>query len=248
MILTNSDQNTAGGQEPAGEPPENRQGTRQRDCRLVSRFLRGDENAFSEIMHLHGSKLFAVAIAVVKNKSDAEEIVQDTFVRAHRGLVNFRGDSSLATWLYHIASNLARNRYWYFYRRHRQDARSLEAPVGDDALATFGGMIADAGPDPAREAAHREFSALVVTGLRRLTPCQREILIMRSSLDLPYNVIGGKLGISIGTVKSRIARARRRLKTLMLEAYPAIGCKNDHGPRTWFSVSRDRGTLAIATS
>jgi RNA polymerase sigma-70 factor (ECF subfamily) len=245
MILLNSEQRNPESAAPvenstAGDTP------RQRDTRLVARFLDGDETAFAEIMRLHTGRLFAVSYSVVRNPSDAEEIVQDTFVRAHRGLVNFRGDSSLATWLYHIAFNLARNRYWYFYRRHRQDARSLEAVIGDQGLATFADLIADSGPDPATEISHREFSASVQAGLKLLSPCQQEILIMRNFLDLSYNVIGAKLRINIGTVKSRIARARRNLKVIMLRDYPENAGRSAANTRHWFATSRQTGILPIA--
>jgi RNA polymerase sigma-70 factor (ECF subfamily) len=245
MILLTSEQRNPGSPEPVDNAADS-DSPRQRDARLVSRFLEGDESAFAEIMRLHTGRLFAVSFSVVRNPSDAEEIVQDTFVRAHRGLVNFRGDSSLATWLYHIAFNLARNRYWYFYRRHRQDARSLEAVIGDQGLATFADLIADSGPDPSTEISHREFSASVQAGLKLLTPCQQEILIMRNFLDLSYNVIGAKLRINIGTVKSRIARARRNLKIIMLRDYPENSSRSTGNVRNWFATSRQTGVLPIA--
>jgi RNA polymerase sigma-70 factor (ECF subfamily) len=245
MILLTTEQRNPESSRPVESTTDN-DSPRQRDARLVSRFLAGDEDAFAEIMRLHTGKLFAVSFSVVRNPSDAEEIVQDTFVRAHRGLINFRGDSSLATWLYHIAFNLARNRYWYFYRRHRQDARSLEAVIGDQGLATFADLIADSGPDPAAEISHREFSASVQAGLKLLTPCQQEILIMRNFLDLSYNVIGAKLRINIGTVKSRIARARRNLKIIMLRDYPENSDQSTGSARNWFATSRHTGFLPIA--
>src|SRR5579883_1178027 len=89
------------------------------DTELVRRFVGGDETAFVEIMRRYQAKIFAVAHSLLHNHADAEEITQDTFIRAHRNLPRFRGDSSLATWLHRIAVNLARNRYWYFFRRKR---------------------------------------------------------------------------------------------------------------------------------
>src|SRR5688500_15827596 len=78
----------------------------EHDTELVRRFLSGDEPAFVEITSRYRAKIFSVAISLLRNRADAEEIVQDTFVRAYRGLKNFRGDSSLATWLHRIAVNL----------------------------------------------------------------------------------------------------------------------------------------------
>src|SRR3954471_9346160 len=127
------------------------------DAELVRRFNAGDEEAFVEIMTRYREKIFSVALALLRNRADAEEIAQDTFSRAHRGLSRFRGDSSLATWLHRIAVNLARNRYWYFFRRRRHSTLSLDCPLGEDTNATFTELVASEAPDPSREAATDEF-------------------------------------------------------------------------------------------
>lgn len=249
MILSTSETCSAASPFDANRtaPTEAAVTTRQRDAAYVRRFLAGDEAAFREIMLLHHGKLFAIAFSVLRNRSDAEEIVQDTFVRAHRGLATFRGDSSLATWLHHIAYNLARNRYWYFFRRHRQDARSLEAPAADDGVATFAGLIADAMADPARAAAQREFLGLVGAAMRRLTPCQQEILTFRNLLDLSYDDIGARLGINLGTVKSRIARARRNLRSILQDSYPVPPGGEGEFAR-WFETRRPEGQLVVVAN
>src|ERR1700722_16295060 len=120
------------------------------DADLVRRFNGGDESAFGEIMSRHKTRIFAAAMALLHNHADAEEITQDTFVRAHRGLARFRGDSSLATWLHRIAVNLARNRYWYFFRRCKQATLSLDASLGDDGESTFSDLLSAADPDPSQ--------------------------------------------------------------------------------------------------
>jgi len=218
---------------------------RERDAAHVRRFLAGEESAFNEIMSLHRERLFAIVMAVVRDPCDAEELVQDTFVRAYRGLAAFRGDSSLATWLYHIAVNLARNRYWYFRRRQRHNACSFDAVAGPDGMATIAEMIADAGPDPAQKACHGEFYARVRACLDRLSPGQREILSMRWVLDMSYVEIGSRLGVRAGTVKSRIARARQNLRALLAESYPGTprGAA-DHAH--WFESARATGRAGMA--
>ena len=127
------------------------------DAALVRRFNEGDESAFIEIMRRYHNRLFSLAHNLLRNAADAEEIVQDAFIRAHRGLANFRGDSSLATWLYRIALNLSRNRYWYFFRRRRQDSLSLEHPLSDESDATFSELIATG------EAGDEEMAARIET-------------------------------------------------------------------------------------
>src|SRR5208337_4446368 len=113
---------------------------------------------------------------------DAEEITQDTFVRAHRGLPTFRGDSSVATWLHRIAVNLARNRYWYFFRRRRHSTLSLDAAIGESGDSTFCDLISAVDPDPSQEASRGDFVAAVDACMDKLEGSHRRILTMRSVL------------------------------------------------------------------
>ncbi len=190
------------------------------DKELVERFRKGEEFVFTEIMERYHARIFALANNLLRNPSDAEEITQDTFIRAHRALAEFRGDSSLATWLYRIALNLSRNRYWYFFRRRRQDSISLEMQLGDESGAAFSDLIAAAEHTPAQEAVLQEFTGLVADCMKRLESRHREILTMRNVLSLPYDEIAEALGINVGTVKSRIARARESLRKLLAESAP----------------------------
>lgn len=199
------------------------------DAILVNRFNNGDESAFVEIMERYHARLFSLAHNLLRNAADAEEIVQDTFIRAHRGLARFRGDSSLATWLYRIALNLSRNRYWYFFRRRRQDSLSLDRPLADASDATFADLVSAPEADPAHEAVTNEFVELVSTCMDRLDPSHREILTMRNILDLPYDEIARALRINVGTVKSRIARARDHLRRLLSECAPEFGPESEPG-------------------
>src|ERR1044071_6589443 len=146
----------------------------QYDAELVKRFNEGDESAFVEIMTRYREKIFSVALALLRNRADAEEIAQDTFVRAHRGLARFRGDSSLATWLHRIAVNLARNRYWYFFRRRRHATLSLDCALDTDTNATFADLIASGAADPAHEAVTSEFATLVAACMEQLEAGHRE--------------------------------------------------------------------------
>jgi RNA polymerase sigma-70 factor (ECF subfamily) len=206
------------------------------DAELARRFNQGDESAFVEIMQRYRGKIYGLTLSMLRNAPDAEEITQDTFIRAHRGLANFRGDSSISTWLYRIALNLARNRYWYFFRRRRQDSVSLERKLGDDSNATFGDLIAADAHDPLQETATAEFSELIASCMERLDAKHREILNMRNGLNLSYEDIARTLGINVGTVKSRIARARENLRTLLSETCPEFA--PDASPNDYFVPSR----------
>jgi RNA polymerase sigma-70 factor (ECF subfamily) len=149
---------------------------------------------------------------LLRNQQDAEEVTQDAFIRAHRGLVNFRGDSAFSTWLYQIATNLARNRYWYWWRRKRDKSISFDAPVSGDNDTTLAELIPAEQETPEDATVTQEFVSRVAECMDELNEKHREILILRNVRNLAYEEIAEILGISVGTVKSRIARARESLR------------------------------------
>jgi RNA polymerase sigma-70 factor (ECF subfamily) len=206
------------------------------DAELVRRFNGGDEDAFVEIVNRYRGKIVSIALGHLRNYADADEIAQDTFIRAHRGLARFRGDSSLATWLHRIAFNLSRNRYKYYRCRQRHAMLSLDRAFSDDNQASFADLIASEAPSPAREATACEFSELVASCMEKLGARQREILVLRNGLNQSYDDIAQALGISIGTVKSRIGRARENLRALLAESYPETGPGGS--PLEWFEPIR----------
>jgi len=212
------------------------------DADLVRRFNGGDESAFGELMNRHKTRIFAAAMALLRNHADAEEITQDTFIRAHRGFSRFRGDSSVATWLHRIAVNLARNRYWYFFRRRRHATLSLDAALGQEGDMTFSDLLSAADPDPSQESSRNEFVDAVEACMERLEPSHREILSMRSVLDQSYEEIAAQLRINVGTVKSRIARARERLRKKLEEECPEFSRESE--PSRWFEPARGGGQAA----
>ena len=218
----------------------------ERDSNLIARFLAGDDSAFAEIVTHYRAKMYSIALCHLRNHSDAEEIAQDTLIRAHRGLARFRGDSSLATWLHRIAFNLSRNRHMHNTRRRRQDTLSLDCALSDANQETFADMIACEAPGPAREAAVGEFSETVEECMNRLAPSHREVLIMRTGLSQSYFEIAQELGLKIGTVKSRIGRARECLRELLVETYPEM--EFDKSGDGWFEPARPSGRIAMASA
>jgi RNA polymerase sigma-70 factor (ECF subfamily) len=218
------------------------------DAGLVQRFNAGDQTAFVEIVTRYRAKLLHVALGLLRNHADAEEIAQDTFIRAHRSLALFRGESSLAAWLHCITLNLARNRYWYFFRRRRHVTQSLDNTVNAESSTTYADMIASPAPGPVREASSREFSAEVNACMARLNPRQREILLLRNVRQLSYREISRMLGISIGTVKSRVARARENLRGLLIPVYAETARPGVAPVLSWFESSRPTGLLLRAGS
>ncbi len=218
------------------------------DAALVRRFNAGDESAFVKIVDRYHARMLQVAMRLLRNRADAAEIAQDTFIRAYRGLATFRGDSSLSTWLYRIALNLSRNRYWYYFRRCRHATLPLDAEYGDTSHASFADLVASDAPSPVQEAATNEFAAIVTACMEQLPASQREILTLRNVQQYSYDHISRTLGIRIGTAKSRIARARENLRSLL---FPVYGDPTGAGaplPAPWFESGRRAGLLPRAGS
>lgn len=213
------------------------------DAGLVSRFNSGDQTAFVEIVTRYRERLSQVAWRLLKNHADAEEIAQDTFVRAYRSLALFRGDSSLYTWLHRIALNLSRNRYWYFSRRRQHLTQSLDCIVNEQSPSVYSDLVASPTPGPVREATHQEFATLVAACMERLNASQREVLTLRNGKHYSYREISRKLGVDIGTVKSRIGRARERLRSLLTEAYAGAHRPGAEPIGPWFEPVRPSGLI-----
>lgn len=215
------------------------------DSALIRRFNAGDQGAFVEIVEHYRRKMLGVALRHLRNYPDAEEICQDTFVRAHRGLVNFRGDSSLSTWLHRIVFNLSRNRIKHNLCRRKNVTVSFDCALRDNDSATLSDVVACESPGPSRTAMSREFCEVVAASMARLGSQQREILVMRNTLSASYRDIGSTLGINIGTVKSRIGRARESLRALMAQSYPELA--PGASLFEWFESTRTGGTVTAAT-
>ena len=182
------------------------------DRLLVDRFKNGDQSAFDEMVTRYWDRIYAMTNQLLRNQQDAEEVTQDAFIRAHRGLVNFRGDSAFSTWLYQIATNLARNRYWYWWRRKRDKSVSFDAPISADNDTTLAEIIPAELETPEDATVTQELVTSIAAGMERLSAKHREILTLRNIKNLSYEEIADILAISVGTVKSRIARARESLR------------------------------------
>ncbi len=193
------------------------------DAELVRRYNAGDESAFTEIMERYHPRILTIVRRSLNNATEAEDIAQDTFIRAHRGLANFRGEAALSTWLYRIAVNLTRNRYWYFFRRRRQCTLSLDRPITDGNQHPLVETLAADTASPRNYLMENEFVELVSTCINRLEEPHRGILTMRNMRQFSYEEIGNAYGINTGTVKSRVARAREKLRDLILKAAPEFG-------------------------
>lgn len=189
------------------------------DRLLVDRFKGGDEAAFNEMVSRYWDRIYGMVHQLLRNQQDAEEVTQDAFIRAHRGLVNFRGDAAFSTWLYQIATNLARNRYWYWWRRKRDKTVSFDQPVSDDNSTPLSEVFATEMATPGDITVTQELVDHIAVGMEKISSKHREILILRNVKNMAYEEIAEVLGISVGTVKSRIARARESLREVIGEDF-----------------------------
>ncbi len=179
------------------------------DQDLVKLACDGDRSAFSEIVKRHRSRVYGTALHIAGSHSDAEDIAQEAFVRAYRGLRNFDGRSELFTWLYRITVNTALNHL-------RSDGRQRKlARAGAEHVAHFGGRPESPGRsplDPERDVLLTERTKRVFAALDELSETLRVTLVLATIDGLPYRQVAEILEIPEGTVAWRVNEARKQLR------------------------------------
>ena len=178
---------------------------------LLNRARDGDQAAFGELVRLYEKKVYALTLRMCKNPEDAAEAAQEAFLAAWQGLKFFRGESSFSTWLYRLASNASVD----LLRREQRHKAAAGPSLNDED--TFIDIVDDA-PSPQLSAERRELKEQVEAGLRELTPEHRAVLILREMHQLSYDEIAAALDLDTGTVKSRISRARKQLRNILLKS------------------------------
>ena len=176
---------------------------------FLERLKNGDEVAFGELVNEHWNKIYNRANSLLDNHQDAEEVAQDTFIKARKSIGSFRGDCSISTWLYHIATNLARNKHWYWWRRKRPQSISLDMQVDGEGSATLCDILTLDAETPAEQVDSEEFMRNLPKAIDALPPKYAQVIKMRNEQDLSYEEIASALNISVGTVKSRLHQARK---------------------------------------
>ncbi|MDD3118335.1 MAG: sigma-70 family RNA polymerase sigma factor [Victivallales bacterium] len=192
------------------------------DRKLIAEFKSGNKKVFEVLVETYSAKLFQVAYGLLGSHEDAEEVVQDAFVRAFRALDKFRGESSLETWLHRIVVNLSRNRYHWNRRRGSELNLSISGhmPGLDDSDNPEDMSIPDESQTPDGQLENNELECLVEKGIEDLPDNVRETMILRHVREMSYDDIAATLQCKIGTVKSRIARGREMLRLILGHADP----------------------------
>jgi len=188
------------------------------DAELVRIALRGDECAFRVIMQRHNRRLYRCARAIVRDDSEAEDVVQEAYVSAFSKLASFRGDSSLATWLTRIALNEALGRV-----RSRRPTIELAAldSAGDCKAQIIPIPLLTANSDPEQSLAQREIRCLIERAIDDLPEPFRIVFVMREIEDMSVAETADFLGLRAATVKTRLHRARRLLRKALDEHFAA---------------------------
>jgi len=178
------------------------------DLRLAEALRQGSEAAYEELLHRFQQPVYALAFRLLNEPSDASDVVQEVFLKVFRNVGSFRGQSSLKTWMYRITVNEAHNaRRWFF--RHR---RELDLDTGSPESKDWKESIPDNGRSPYDETLDGERHAMIEAALDRINPAFRDAVVLRDIMDLSYEEIAEVLGVSLGTVKSRILRGREALR------------------------------------
>jgi RNA polymerase sigma-70 factor (ECF subfamily) len=177
------------------------------DRDLVARSLDGDRDAFEAIVRNYQRRVYGVALRMTRRHEVADDIAQETFVRAYTRLHRFELGRPLAPWLTRIAANLSIN---YLTRAARR-----EQPIAEEATSSGLPAAESEGSDPQRSLLSSEFASALDEAVDKLPPEQKAVFVLRLHEDMRYDAIAESLGISLGTVMSRLHRARAKLKVML---------------------------------
>jgi RNA polymerase sigma-70 factor, ECF subfamily len=185
---------------------------------LVARLRARDLTAFDDLVRIFERSVYALCFRLLGDAEEARDAAQETFLKVYRGLGGFRAESGLKTWIYRIAINQAMNQQRWWRRRHRDETISLDLTRRENE-ASIGSMLPSKGLSPEAQAIASQRERRIMRALGEIKQEYRVALVLREIEELSYEEIAETLQISIGTVKSRIARGRdelrRRVKDLI---------------------------------
>lgn len=186
--------------------------TREQEASIVRKVLGGNANAFETLVLEYEKNVYNIALRMTGNSEDAADMTQEALIKAYNSLQSFRGDSKFSVWLYRIVSNVCLD---FLRSKNRRPTVSLsvEDDDGEDAQLD----VADESQSPELLLDRKLTRDSVRRGLDSLPPDYRQILLLREIQGLSYDEIAQALSLEVGTVKSRIFRARKRLCTFLID-------------------------------
>lgn len=182
------------------------------EARFIERLRAGEPAAFNRLVEDRSGEVYSLLYRLTEDAEEARDLTQETFLRAFQAIAHFRGEADLRTWLYRIAINQARNRWRWWRRRRREQTVSLDATDGADSQPLGLRLCDTTQADPEQTTLAREREQRLRTALQSLGRAYREAVILRDIEGLSYEEIAATLEISVGTVKSRLARGRMELR------------------------------------
>jgi len=184
--------------------------------RLVNKAKNGNIAAFEELITAHEVKIYNIAYRMFHNEEDAKDLSQEIFIKVFENIGKFKGNSSFSTWLYRIATNTCIDE---LRRRKGKETYSIDAEVETDE-GNMKREYSDLKPNPEEMAINKEVSIQIQNAMDHLSEEHKTAIILRDLQGLEYNEISEILECSLGTVKSRISRARRQLIELLVKQEP----------------------------
>jgi len=181
------------------------------EVKFIERLKNGETAAFDMLIRERSGEIYGLLYRLTENAEEARDLTQETFLRAFQNIANFRGEADLRTWIYRIAINQARNRWRWWRRRKRDVTVSLDGSDGNGHLL-LGSLRAGRASNPEQTVLAHERENVLTSALRSLGASYRETVILRDIEGFSYDEIANMLGISVGTVKSRLARGRQELR------------------------------------
>jgi RNA polymerase sigma-70 factor, ECF subfamily len=188
-----------------------------RESGLLDDCRRGDAEAFGRLVALHEGMVFNLAARLLGDSEEARDVSQEVFLQVYRTLGRFEGRSSLKTWIYRIVVNRCHNQRRFWQRRARDRARSLEDLTPSEEAGLARGRSAD--PSPFDRVRLAERAARVQEALLCLSFAHRAVLLLRDAEGLSTEAVAEALSVPVGTVKSRLARARDALRARLLPVF-----------------------------
>lgn len=182
------------------------------ETQFIERLKIGDAAAFEVLVAERSGEIYGLLYRLTENSEEARDLTQETFLRAFQSIGHFRGDADLRTWIYRIAINQARNRWRWWRRRRRDSTVSLDSADERGNQPLTGTLPADRGNTPEQETLAHERERVLREALLTLGRAHREAVILRDIEGLSYEEVAATLRISLGTVKSRLARGRSELR------------------------------------
>src|SRR5579883_2175181 len=182
---------------------------------FVMRLQANEDAAYDELVRTYSTSIFHVAYRMLGDTAEASDLVQEIFLKVFRNIGGFKGEAALKTWIFRIAFSEILNRLRWWKRRHRFSTVSLDdQPFG--AGTEPRSMVAASSPNPEQALQSKEEERAIQEALSRLSREHRSIIVLHDIEGFSYNEIADVLGVSIGTVKSRLARARGDLKKSLM--------------------------------